>query len=357
MQKLKMGAMKGIENHNERAKESHTNPDIEKDRSHLNYDLHQADKRTYYMRVKDRIKELDLPKAVRKDAVVSVGFITTSDKAYFERLTDEQTKKYFETSYDFLKNRYGEENVISSKVHLDERTPHMHTYIVPVTEDGRLSAKSIFTKKELTSLQADYNNHMRGQGFDLEKGQSTRGHVETAEFKKQTAFKELQQVENKVSELKAHEQNLTSKINDLQKERESIRDELKSVEGVKADFDKINALEVKNGRFRDKDKVIVKADDFEELKDIGKRQHVIERKNEFLERENKSLRQDLNKVSDKTLDKNRQSMEQESKLRGMTKELDSVREYLTVNNKLDDYREFRDQQKKLAKQQIQTIER
>ncbi|MBJ7968236.1 plasmid recombination protein, partial [Bacillus cereus] len=40
MQKFKMRDVKGIQIHNQREKESHTNPDIEKEQSHLNYDLH-----------------------------------------------------------------------------------------------------------------------------------------------------------------------------------------------------------------------------------------------------------------------------------------------------------------------------
>ena len=42
----------------------------------------------------------------------------------------------------------GIENVINATVHMDEATPHMHLGIVPVTEDGRLSAKDIFTKTD-----------------------------------------------------------------------------------------------------------------------------------------------------------------------------------------------------------------
>ena len=42
MQKIKMPGLKGIQFHNQRERESKTNPDIEKEKSHLNYDLYNS---------------------------------------------------------------------------------------------------------------------------------------------------------------------------------------------------------------------------------------------------------------------------------------------------------------------------
>ena len=39
MQKMKVGNMKGIENHNKRKTKNHANKDIDVTKSHLNYDL------------------------------------------------------------------------------------------------------------------------------------------------------------------------------------------------------------------------------------------------------------------------------------------------------------------------------
>lgn len=46
--------------------------------------------------------------------------------------------------YDFCCREFGEENVVSFIVHLDELNPHAHAVIVPITKDGRLSAKDLF---------------------------------------------------------------------------------------------------------------------------------------------------------------------------------------------------------------------
>src|SRR5699024_7811318 len=56
---------------------------------------------------------------------------------------------------------------------LDESTPHMHFGTVPLTPDGRMSAKEVVgNKKALTNLQDRYNQFMNERGFDLERGQS-----------------------------------------------------------------------------------------------------------------------------------------------------------------------------------------
>ena len=60
------------------------------------------------------------------------------DKEQVERL-------FFERTYRFLCDRYGEQNVISAYVHKDEKTPHMHFAFVPVTEDKKQSVRKRLT--------------------------------------------------------------------------------------------------------------------------------------------------------------------------------------------------------------------
>ena len=75
------------------------------------------------------------------------------DKEQVERL-------FFERTYRFLCDRYGEQNVISAYVHKDEKTPHMHFAFVPVTEDKKrggekVSAKEVITKNDLKTFHTD----------------------------------------------------------------------------------------------------------------------------------------------------------------------------------------------------------
>ena len=56
---------------------------------------------------------------------------------------------------------------------MDEKTPHMHLCFVPLTADGRLSAKDIIgNKKKLTQWQDDFWKHMVKKYPDFERGES-----------------------------------------------------------------------------------------------------------------------------------------------------------------------------------------
>lgn len=95
-----MRDVKGIQIHNQREKESHTNPDIEKEQSHLNYDLHNDQYIDYLRTVKEKIEQnVETNRAIRKDAVVMCEFIVTSDRDFFERLSEDNP----EYQKEFLK--------------------------------------------------------------------------------------------------------------------------------------------------------------------------------------------------------------------------------------------------------------
>ena len=178
MDKFKRDSLRGIQSHNRRERRSHSNPDIKYKKSHENYDLHQPEVRDYACAVQARIDSLNLPKAVRKDAVVLCGLIVTSDLPFFARLPPEEQRRFFEESRDILARFVGRENVISAMIHMDEKPPHMHFLHVPVTPDGRLNANAIYTRESLRRLQSEMPEHLQNEmpehlqecGFRIERG-------------------------------------------------------------------------------------------------------------------------------------------------------------------------------------------
>ena len=193
MDKFKKEAIRGIQSHNRRERESHSNPDIDYDRSAANYELHEVASSNYAEAIQNRIDDLLLVKAVRKDAVRMCGLIVTSDKAFFDGLTPEETRRFFEESKAFLTEFVGAENVISAMVHMDEKTPHLHLCFVPLTKDGRLSAKEILgNKKNMIRWQDDFYACMAERWPELERGtpavETKRKHLTPQWYKKVTAM-------------------------------------------------------------------------------------------------------------------------------------------------------------------------
>lgn len=71
-------------------------------------------------------------------------------------------KLFFDTTKEFLENRYGKKNIIDVIVHLDETTPHCTCYVVPEAvsrKSGKrtVSTASCFTRKDLQSFHKDFD--------------------------------------------------------------------------------------------------------------------------------------------------------------------------------------------------------
>lgn len=127
--------------------------------------------------------------------------VVTSDGGYFNKLSPKEQERFFAESTQFFVERYGEENIISAVVHMDESTPHLHLNLIPVI-DGRLCGKRLFDRKALYNLQTDLYEAV-GKKWNLQRGKegSQAKHLSTAEFK---AKKIVEQAHGEADALKAN---------------------------------------------------------------------------------------------------------------------------------------------------------
>ena len=185
-----------IECHNERTKEKYnSNPDIDTSRSHMNFHL-VTPERKYRAEAEKRIAEAGC--RTRSDSVRVVETLITATPEFFKGKKRAEVKEFFNEALEFIKQHQAPETIISAVVHMDEKTPHMHLCFVPITEDGRLSAKDIVgNKKKLTQWQDDYWSYMVKKYPDLERGESTsetgRTHLPPRIFKQATRMHRLEQ--------------------------------------------------------------------------------------------------------------------------------------------------------------------
>lgn len=185
--KYKSGNVFGLQKHNQRENDNYSNIDIDKARTPLNYDLINKGNINYTKKIKTIIEENRASqRAIRKDATVYCECIISSDSAFFENLTEDNQKEFFKSSLDYLKNKIGEEFIISANVHLDETTPHMHVGFVPII-DNSLSAKKLIDRKFLMEVQDQLPLYLKNIGFDIQRGikNSKRKHKDTKELKKE----------------------------------------------------------------------------------------------------------------------------------------------------------------------------
>jgi len=234
MQKMKMSDVKGIQIEAQRESKNLKNPDIDFEKSGKNYDLFNPKKTNFSEKISDRIAKLHLKKAVRKDATVDCSFIVSASPEYLKSMDKAEIKRYFETAASFFSDRYGQENMINAIVHLDEPgSPHLHLGMVPVTSDGRLSAKDLFDRKGLQDLQTDFAEYMQQSGFDLQRGTmgSHKKHLDEITFKISERQKELDKVSSKVAGLTAECGKLEQRKIVLVKETDALTGRLEALNG------------------------------------------------------------------------------------------------------------------------------
>lgn len=227
MQKMKSGNLGGAYRHNERIFENHSNKDIDPEKTHLNYELTDRDRSIPYDRqIKQYINDNKISKrALRKDAVLCNEWIITSDKAFFENMSPEQIKNFFETAKNFFAERYGNSNIAYAMVHLDESTPHMHLGLVPM-QNGKLSSKSLFgSRDQLKEIQEAFPRYLNEHGYNLQRGESDskKKHLETAEFKEKQRL--LDDTDKKIVDK-------TEKLKQLEKEKDALLDDIAVLESI-----------------------------------------------------------------------------------------------------------------------------
>ena len=100
------------------------------------------------------MKELNATFREKKKSVAFEGMIITSDTAFFERLgwkkgeeTPYAVMEFFNRCYEFALPEIGykgtDKNILSAVIHLDETTPHLQLYYIPIVDTAK---KKVYEK-------------------------------------------------------------------------------------------------------------------------------------------------------------------------------------------------------------------
>ena len=181
------------------------NQDIDPSRTHLNYNLAPEREGGQMAFLKQRLSEVKCLN--RADVKVMCSWVITLPE--FENMRTDihvtpneeaVSKLFFERCYQFLAARYGEENIISSYVHRDETTDHMHCAFVPVmldskTGEEKVCAKKVLSRTELQRFHGDLERHLDSFGdwhFKILNDATKEGNKSIDELKRGAAQEELQ---------------------------------------------------------------------------------------------------------------------------------------------------------------------
>lgn len=140
------------------------NMDIEKDRTVQNYSLLPQREISSYEYYRQRKSELYCYN--RADVKVMAGWIVTAPKD----LPMSEMEKFFNVTYEFLSERYGEKNCVQAVVHNDEGgQPHIHFLFIPAAADKKhggekICANDVLNKAELRNFHSALQKYLLDHG-------------------------------------------------------------------------------------------------------------------------------------------------------------------------------------------------
>lgn len=140
-------------------------PNADASRTHLNKTFGAQDAAAVRAAIEAR-----LPAKRRKDAVLAIEYLVTASPEWFRTAPTKQQNAYFGAAVRWLEARHGKANIVCVNMQLDETSPHLVAYVVPLTKDGRLSAKDFLGgRKILSQMQTDFADKI-GKPVGLQRG-------------------------------------------------------------------------------------------------------------------------------------------------------------------------------------------
>lgn len=121
----------------------------------------------------------------RSNSVIALDAIYTASGEFFKGKSNEENDQFFRDCLRFHQKKFG--HVVSAVIHYDETTPHLHVLSVPLTQDGRLSAREIVgNRANLSRMQTEFFEQV-GKGYGLERGvqmdgQEKKKHITAQEW-------------------------------------------------------------------------------------------------------------------------------------------------------------------------------
>lgn len=171
----------------------------------------------------------------RSNSVLALDTLYTASSEFFQGKTNEENDTFFRDCLKFHERHFG--HIISAVIHYDETTPHLHVISVPLTQDGRLSARDVIGNKAKMSKAQDEFFEQVGKGYGLERGihmdgQEKKKHIsaqehELREIRQKIARgqEKLEAVEHSVETARTRAQTARQTATELQKQVEQLQEE------------------------------------------------------------------------------------------------------------------------------------
>lgn len=118
-----------------------------------------------------------MPDVLRINGVLAVEILLTASPEFFHGKNKKEIMTWAQNSLFSQQKFWGEKNVASAILHLDESTPHIHLFAVPKIGDKLNCRAYLGGRKKMQDLQTHYAKDMKKFGLERGVEGSTQKHV------------------------------------------------------------------------------------------------------------------------------------------------------------------------------------
>ena len=269
-------------------------------RSHLNKELiiYPESVKNRTSAIQYRLDNAHLKRKIGTNQVRAIRVLLSGTHEVMKTIEEnKQLNNWCNDNLNWIKETFGEENLVSAVLHMDEKTPHIHATVIPIVSgerrkakkentdsykkknqnSNRLCADDIMARNKLKHYQNTYATVMAKYGLRRGIEGSEAKHISTAEYYRNLHLQNQQleqEKNNKQSELKSIEKNISSK-----KVIESFTNALTG--------SKTKRLEQENEQMKSKLNTINTSNDREKKKlheSVSKLENTLEKQNKVIDK-------------------------------------------------------------------------
>ena len=180
-------------------------------RTHLNRELVQfpGGVRNRTQAIAHRIETAGIRRKVSANQVKAIRILLTGSNKDMKQMEAEgRIEDWCNDSLKWIRETYGEQNLVSAVLHMDEKTPHIHATVIPIVtgerrkagqeeqngkkkyrkknpQDVRLCADDVMARHRLKHYQDTYAQAMNKYGLQRGVDGSLARHISTMQYYKQ----------------------------------------------------------------------------------------------------------------------------------------------------------------------------
>ena len=180
-------------------------------RTHLNRELVQFPEgvRNRTQAIAQRIETAGIRRKVSANQVKAIRILLTGSNKDMKQMEAEgRIEDWCNDSLKWIRETYGEQNLVSAVLHMDEKTPHIHATVIPIVtgerrkagqeeqngkkkyrkknpQDVRLCADDVMARHRLKHYQDTYAQAMNKYGLQRGVDGSLAKHISTMQYYKQ----------------------------------------------------------------------------------------------------------------------------------------------------------------------------